>query len=53
MFISIRPMAGPMPSRTPRGMASTILSRMLNTLSSRNTMPSTRMMHSTAWKALV
>ena len=53
MFISIRPMAGPMPRRTPRGMAVTILSRMLKMLSSRKTMPSTRMIHSTAWKALV
>ncbi len=50
MFISIRPMAGAMPSRTPRGMASTIFSRTLRTDRTMNTMPSMRMMMSAAWK---
>ena len=50
MFISIRPMAGAMPRRTPRGMASTIFSRMLSTERIRNTMPSSRMITRADWK---
>ena len=50
MFISIRPMAGEMPNRMPRGMASTILSRTLKMDSTMNTMPSIRMIISAAWK---
>ena len=50
MFISIRPMAGAMPSRTPRGMASTIFSRMLRRDRAMNTMPSMRMITRAAWK---
>ena len=50
MFISIRPMAGAMPYRTPRGMASTIFSRMFRMERIRKMMPSTRMMTSAAWK---
>ena len=53
MFISISPIDGPMPRRTPKGIAVTILSRMFITESRMNTMPSTRMMHRAAWKALV
>ena len=50
MFISMMPMAGAIPSRTPRGMASTIFSRMLKTERTIKTMPSTRMMTRAAWK---
>ena len=53
MFISIRLMAGAMPSRTPRGMASTIFSRMLRMDSTMNTMPSMRMMMRAVWKLAV
>ena len=53
MFISIRPMAGAMPMRTPRGMASTIFSRMFRMDRIRNTMPSIRMMTRAAWKLAV
>ena len=50
MFMSIMPMAGPMPRRTPTGMASTIFSRMLRTDSARKMTPSIRMMMRPAWK---
>ena len=50
MFISIRPMAGPMPRRTPRGMASTIFSRTLKMDRRMNTTPSMKMMTRADWK---
>ena len=50
MFISIRPMAGAMPRRTPRGMASTIFSRMLRMERMMKMMPSTRIITRADWK---
>ena len=49
MFSSIRPIAGEMPMRTPSGIASIIFSRMLNSVSMMNTMPSASTMISAAW----
>ena len=49
MSSSMRPSAGPMPSFTQVGIASTIFSRMLHNVSTTNTMPSARVMTSAAW----
>ena len=49
MFSSIKPMAGDMPMRMPKGMASIIFSRMFKMVSMTNTTPSASTMMSAAW----